>query len=223
MAPSIARDGYPILGCAAAAALLLYGLSLVLPGSMSTGLKAVATLTGLFFLFSLYFFRDPQRRTTTDPAAVVCPADGTIVDITRVEEPRYLKAPCRRISIFMSVFNVHVNRAPADAVIEHLHYNPGKFMSAFKEKASLDNEQLFAGLRLQGREEKIGVCFIAGLIARRIVFYKKLDDAVRQGERINLIRYGSRVDVYCPLSATVTVEKGERVKAGVNVIARFQE
>lgn len=223
MTPIIAREGYPILGCAAVAALLCYGISLVLPGNLSVAVKTVAALAGLFFLFSLYFFRDPQRRTTADPAAVVCPADGTIVDITRVEEPRYLKGPCTRVSIFMSVFNVHVNRAPADAVIEHLAYNPGKFMSAFKEKASLDNEQLFAGLRLQGREEKLGVCFIAGLIARRIVFYKQLDDAVKQGERINMIRYGSRVDVYCPLSATVAVEKGERVKAGVNVIARFQE
>ena len=123
----------------------------------------------------------------------------------------------------MSIFNVHVNRAPADGRIEYIKYNPGKFVAAFNEKASEDNENLFIGIDCTEKSEKIAVRFIAGLIARRIVFYKKLHDDIKQGDRINLIRFGSRVDLFCPPDSQIKVKIGDRVSAGETLMAFFKD
>jgi phosphatidylserine decarboxylase len=221
MLTSIAREGYPIIAAALAAALLLLGGAYLAGGRPALLLGILGCCALLFAVFSLYFFRDPERHANHGPQAVISPADGTIIDIREVDEARYMAARATRISIFMSVFNVHVNRAPVSATVEFMHYNPGKFLSAFKEKASLDNEQLLVGLRREGCGTKMTVSFIAGLIARRIVFYKKLQDRVSRGERINMIRFGSRVDLYLPAGTRIAAAVGDRVKAGETLLAEL--
>lgn len=223
MHPFIAREGYPIAGTILGIAIALFLLSCIVQGQAENALRACSLIVFLFFIFSLYFFRDPERTVPADRNALLSPADGTIIDIREINEPRYLKTSARRVSIFMSVFNVHVNRAPASGTVEFMHYNPGKFISAFKDKASDENESLFVGIQSSERPEKIGVKFIAGLIARRIVFYNKLKDAVSQGERINMIRFGSRVDIFCPVTAEIKVKNGDKVTAGITVIAALRD
>jgi len=220
--PLIAREGYPIIYAVCAAALVFFAGGRLTGGTPSGLLYALGILACLFLLFCLYFFRDPQRTTPVDAQALISPADGTVIDIKTVTEDRYLQAPTQRISIFMSVFNVHVNRTPLSGTIDYIQYNPGKFINAFKEKASEDNENLLIGIREQDGDVRIAVRFIAGLIARRIVFYKKKEDRVAQGERINIIRFGSRVDLFCPPGSEILVKSGQKVTAGVTVMARLR-
>ena len=196
--PLIARAGYPVIGCIAIGAAVLCVISLFASGSIQTVLRISAGLGLFLFLFSLYFFRDPERAIPSDAGVLLAPADGAVIDIREMDEPVYLKTKAVRVSIFMSVFNVHVNRAPMDGVVDFLKYNPGTFISAFKDKASDENESIFAGIKSADGAVRISVKFIAGLIARRIAFYKKVNDGIRQGERINMIRFGSRVDIFCP-------------------------
>jgi len=215
----IARAGYPVIGTIALIAAVFLLISFFITGPAQVLFRSLGWLGVFFFFFSLYFFRDPERIISTSPELLLAPADGTIIDITEMEEPVYLKTKAQRVSIFMSVFNVHVNRAPMDGTVEFLSYNPGKFISAFKDKASEENESIFAGIKGKDGKVRISVKFIAGLIARRIVFYKRLSDTVSQGERINMIRFGSRVNIFCPVDAAVTVKKGDTVTAGQTVIA----
>jgi phosphatidylserine decarboxylase len=138
-----------------------------------------------------------------------------------MKEDVFLKKECIRVSIFMNIFSVHVNRAPIAGTIEYYHYNPGKFISAFKEKASLDNEQVSIGIcgEMEGKGEvKILAKLIAGLIARRIVVWKKNGDPVIKGERMSMIKFGSRVDLYLPSEVTLNIKEGELVKAGDTTI-----
>ncbi|MBM4311824.1 MAG: phosphatidylserine decarboxylase family protein [Deltaproteobacteria bacterium] len=220
--PIIAREGYPIIFSVCAAAIILLAGGRIASGGGAVFLNVLGIIACLFLLFSLYFFRDPERSVIRDANALISPADGTVIDIKTVTEDRYLQAPAQRISIFMSVFNVHVNRTPLSGTIEYIQYNPGKFINAFKEKASEDNENLLIGIRAQEGGVKIAVRFIAGLIARRIVFYKKKDDRVEQGERINIIRFGSRVDLFCPPGSEILVKSGQKVTAGITVMARLR-
>lgn len=219
----IAREGYPFIAGAVVAALALYALSCALPPALLTGARAVAIVSLVFALFCTWFFRDPERRSAADSSSLLSPADGTVIDIREVQEPLYLKKSVKRVSIFMSVFNVHVNRAPMKGTIDFVHYNPGKFISAFKEKASLDNESIFIGIQEPVSSRAIAVKLIAGLIARRIVLYKKNRDALQRGERIGMIRFGSRVEIYCPLSTEITVKKGDAVIAGETVVGIVKE
>ena len=221
MSSLIARGGYPVLLTVFAIALLFVAAGFLANGQTGFFLKICATVCFLFLLFSFYFFRDPVRETNTDPNIIICPADGLIIDIRVTNEPLYFNSAAKRVSIFMSVFNVHVNRSPVDGKIKFMKYNKGKFISAFKEKASEDNENLFIGIEEKRRKEKIGVKFIAGLIARRIMFYNKMDDELSQGERINLIRFGSRVDLFLPLDTEILVKNGDKVKAGETIMGRF--
>lgn len=221
--PIIAREGYPILLSICTAAVVLLGGGRLASGGLAVVLNALGTAACLFLVFSLYFFRDPQRAVPTDADVLISPADGTVIDIKTVTEDRYLQAPAQRISIFMSVFNVHVNRSPLDGTIEFVQYNPGKFINAFKEKASEDNENLLVGIHAKQGDLKIAVRFIAGLIARRIVFYKEKGDEVTQGERINIIRFGSRVDLFCPPDSEILVKNGQKVTAGVTVMAKLRK
>jgi len=219
----IAREGYPFIGGALLLAIALYGLSFVIPSSVVTVTRVGAAVSLLCALFCAWFFRDPERRAFADPRALLSPADDTVIDIREVQEQLYLKAPVKRVSIFMSVFNVHVNRAPMRGTVEFMHYNPGKFISAFKEKASLDNESIFIGIKEPGSSCAIAVKLIAGLVARRIVPYKKAQDALQRGERIGMIRFGSRVELYCPLSTEITVKKGDTVTAGETVMGILKD
>jgi phosphatidylserine decarboxylase len=172
----------------------------------------------------VYFFRDPQRVTPLDADLVVSPADGRISSITIGPAPAELglgEQRRRRVSVFMSVFDCHVNRAPLAGTIERIVYKPGKFLNAELDKASEENER--NGFVLKTEHGRVGVVQIAGLVARRIVCFVEEHDALAAGERIGLIRFGSRLDVYLPANATVLVAEGQTAIAGETVIATFGE
>lgn len=181
-------------------------------------------LTGVMALLAIWvvaFFRDPIRPGPRGDRYVVAAAEGKVVLVTEVDEPMYIKDRTVRISIFLSVFDVHVNRHPVDGTVELVQYNKGKFLHAADEKASLDNEQSSVGIR--GPRGRVLVRQIAGLIARRIVTDARPGDRVTQGARLGLIRFGSRTDVFLPLSAhpTVKVKPGDRVRVGGSVLAEY--
>ncbi len=149
----------------------------------------------------------------------MAPADGRIVHITEIDEPSFIHGKALRISIFMNVFNVHVNRYPVSGTVRYTHYNPGKFLNAAVEKSSLENEQMSVGLE-SGRF-KILVRQIAGLVARRIVTYSKDGDVVQQGQRFGLIRFGSRVDVFVPTDSKIRVKIGQTTLSGTTILAEL--
>jgi phosphatidylserine decarboxylase len=184
-------------------------------------LWVVAVWLALLAIWVVAFFRDPIRPGPRGDRYVVAAAEGHVVHISEVDEPMYVKERTVRISIFLSVFDVHVNRYPVSGPVELLHYNKGKFLHAGGEKASLENEQSSIGIR--GPRGPVLVRQIAGLIARRIVTDAKPGDRARQGERLGLIRFGSRTDVFLPLSARaeVKVKPGDRVRVGGTVLAEY--
>jgi phosphatidylserine decarboxylase len=165
------------------------------------------------------FFRDPARTGDRGEKLVIAPADGKVVSVARMQEPAFLGGDAARISIFMNVFDCHVNRYPSSGTIAYRQYNPGKFVNAAAEKASLENEQSSVGLATA--HGRVLVRQIAGLIARRIVTDHEEGREVSQGDRMGMIRFGSRVDVFLPLTAEVLVREGDRTVAGVTVIARW--
>lgn len=177
----------------------------------------------LLGIWLLVFFRDPQRAGPRGDGLILSPADGKIVDVSSVHEPMYLKAEATRISIFMNVFDVHVNRYPVSGVVELTHYNAGLFLHAASEKASLENEQSSVGMR--GAHGPLLVRQIAGLIARRIVTDSRVGDRVAQGTRLGIIRFGSRVDVFLPRPSrsTIRIAVGDRVQVGATVLAEYSE
>ena len=173
----------------------------------------------LLGLFALLFFRNPARTCDADPMVACSPADGKVIKISDAPKAMVDRGLPRQISIFMSVFNVHVNRAAIAGSLVEYSYNPGRKISAFKEKASLENEQNLS--IWEGPAGRIGLKQIAGLVARRIVFDHTPGDTVARGQRIGLIRYGSRVDVFVPEDAVVMVALGDTVRAGESPIARL--
>lgn len=214
---SFAREGLVFIVIATVIATGAFGLALV---RRSWVLWLVAFVCTLLALWVAYFFRDPERTGDRGKDIVVAPADGKIVMITDVDEPAFIKGRAKRISIFMNVFNVHVNRYPVDGTVRYLHYNPGKFLNAATEKSSLENEQMSVGI--ESEERKILVRQIAGLIARRIVTYSKDGEQVKQGERMGMIRFGSRVDVFFPTDAEIFAKVGDLTTAGTTVLARLK-
>lgn len=168
-------------------------------------------------LFVLYFFRDPQRTIPADPDAVVSPADGRVVEI--VDEPSGGRAG-KRISIFLSIFDVHVNRAPVAGRVQRIQYTPGSFMAAWKDKASADNEQNLIVTSTPAGEMHFKQ--IAGWVARRILCWTKIGDTVKLGDRIGMIRFGSRVDVWLPADAEILIHRGQHVAGGATQIARWR-
>ena len=218
MTSAIAREGYPFLIFSLLGAIILYAVSTTAHDYWLIICRTLSVIVFLFALFTAYFFRDPERTVPYDDTAFLSPADGTIIDIREVAEPLYLKDKVKRVSIFMSPFNVHINRTPITGVIDFVHYHSGKFLSAFKEKASLDNESILVGFKAQRDSQKVAVKLIAGLIARRIVFNKKEGDTLRQGERIGMIRFGSRAELFCPLTTEIRVKNGDKVSGGLTVI-----
>jgi len=181
----------------------------------------VAILLGILAVWVVVFFRDPLRAGPRGERYVLAAAEGHVVHVIETEEPMYVKERAVRISIFLSVFDVHVNRYPVDGTVELVNYNRGKFLHAADEKASLDNEQSSIGLR--GPRGRVLVRQIAGLIARRIVTDAKPGARVTQGDRLGLIRFGSRTDVFLPVSAhpVVKVKPGDRVRVGGTVLAEY--
>lgn len=182
---------------------------------------AGAVLT-LLFLFLVNFFRDPHRAGSERHVDVLSPADGTVVQIKDVPDGEVWPGLTKQVSIFMSVFDVHVNRAPISGRIVHYRYNPGKKIAAFAEKSSTENEQNLIVIE-DDHGGRLAFKQIAGLLARRIVFDKKEGDAVVRGERVGMIKFGSRVDIFFPAGAIVHVKMREKVKVGLTVIAEIGE
>ncbi|HAG49871.1 MAG TPA: phosphatidylserine decarboxylase family protein [Deltaproteobacteria bacterium] len=183
-----------------------------------------AHYAAIFFLlltaFVVWFFRNPERDIPSDENSIVSPADGKVIVIGRVFDDRFLKTDALKISIFMNVFNVHVNRIPTSGKVLGVFYNPGKFFSADKDKASLENEQ--NALLIEAKNgKKFVVNQIAGLIARRIVCYAKPGDSIEKGRRFGMIRFGSRLDVYLPTDCKIDVNVGDKVKAGSSILAHW--
>jgi phosphatidylserine decarboxylase len=193
---------------------IYYAVGLVAGGGLVSYLTRPLYGVPLFLVaaFCLYFFRDPDRQVPGGPVAV-SPADGKIVSIRRQDTQR------TRIGIFMNIFDVHVNRAPISGKIADVHYTPGRFLVASREQASLENEQ--NAVTITGAAGPLVFTQIAGLIARRIVFHKKTGETVQAGERVGLIKFGSRVDVFLGPEWEIQVEQGMRVKAGSSVLARL--
>ena len=213
----IAREGLPFIGIGLVLTLLFLLVSL---RTSSLWFLAVAMLTGLLTLLCTYFFRDPPRTPPDDPLAAVAPADGRVVVIERLPEHPYVGPDAIQMSIFLSVLDVHVNRVPADGVIDFVRYQPGKFIPAYDERASRENEQTEIGLVMP---DGVRLVFkqIAGVLARRIVCRLHEGQSVRRGERFGLIRFGSRMDLILPAGSEPLVRVGQRVRAGETVMARL--
>lgn len=201
------RDGY------------YYGLALILVAVLVGWLTQPtwAILPVLLALFFLWFFRDPERAIPQEPGALVSPADGKVTDVSMVNTENGKQT---RVSIFLSVFDVHVNRSPTAGVIRHVHYQRGKFLDARSPDCPDQNEQNV--VTVEGDGQRIMFKQIAGLLARRIVFTPKIGDPVERGQRVGLIKFGSRTDVLFPTSARVNVKVGDRVKGGSSVLAYLE-
>lgn len=207
MAFPVAKAGLPLIGGAAFATLILSLLGM--------SVMAVAGLAATFCICA--FFRDPDRVTPKRTGAVVSPADGKVVFAGAADGGEFAQGECRRVSIFMSVFNVHVNRAPVSATVLDGFYTEGKFLDVRHERATFENEQ--QGLVLETASgHRLVVVQVAGLIARRIVCYAKSGDLLNRGMRYGLIRFGSRLDVYLPLGTTIRVKLGEKTVAGETIM-----
>ena len=213
---NFAREGYPFIGIATVLAVAAFSLALA---RRSWSLWLLAVVITILALWVAYFFRDPERSGERGTHLVVAPADGKLIMITEVDEPAFVGGKATRLSIFMNVFNVHVNRYPVDGTVEYLQYNPGKFLNAAAEKSSIENEQSSVGINAGAN--RILVRQIAGLVARRIVTYSRKGDQVKQGERMGLIRFGSRVDVFIPTDAKLRVQLGTLTTAGTTVLAEL--
>ena len=204
----VAKEGFPFILVGICLTALLACL----------GLVTLTVLAGILCAFVIFFFRDPDRRIPHEEKAVLTPADGTILDVQHLQEGNNpLGEAARKISIFMSVFNVHVNRIPVEGTIEGILYKPGKYFAAQLDKASEENERNTIILKT-GDSNRIVVIQIAGLIARRIACWIKEDEHVDAGQRFGLIRFGSRLEVYVPADSRIEVEPRQKVKAGETVI-----
>jgi len=213
---NFAREGYLFIGIATLAAVAAFALALA---RRSWALWLLAVVVTLIALWVAYFFRDPERTGDRGAQLVLAPADGRLIMMTEVDEPAFVKGRALRMSIFMNVFNVHVNRYPVDGTVSYVHYNKGKFINAAAEKSSLENEQMSVGI--ESGQHRVLVRQIAGLIARRIVTYSKVGEVVRQGDRMGLIRFGSRVDVFVPADARLLAKVGDLTTAGTTVLAEL--
>lgn len=207
--PILAREGWPYIGASVAAAIaiwIFFGFAWSLPA-------------WLIVIFVIQFFRDPPRSVPAQPNAVLSPADGRIVRVLKTVDP-YTQSETLLVSVFMNVFNAHSNRSPVDGTIERVEYQAGTFVNADLDKASSENERNALVMKLPGGE-RISVVQVAGLIARRILCYAKVGEALTRGQRYGFIRFGSRVDVYLPLTARPKVAVGDKVYATSTIIAEL--
>jgi phosphatidylserine decarboxylase len=182
-------------------------------------IASVLCLSALFAIFTLYFFRDPEARVPQEPALVVAPGHGKVDMIDRVTEPQFIGGECQRISIFLSVFNVHVQNAPVSGRLVFYKYTTGQFLNALNAESAIHNENALLGIEAGKDGAKIGVRLLAGLIARRIVPFVTQGEDLDRGQRISLIQFGSRVDLYLPLSAKIRVKLGDNVVGGETIMA----
>lgn len=207
--PIIAREGW----------LFVAVTMIVAIAATATASWPWAVFSWVVALFVLQFFRDPAREIPVDLSAILSPADGRVVTVERAEDP-YLKREALKFSVFMNVFNVHSNRSPVDGEVREAWYHSGKFVNAALSKASVENERNALWIRMPGGAD-VTCVQVAGLIARRILCYVKGGDKLARGQRFGFIRFGSRVDLYLPLSAVPKVSVGDRVHAASTVLAQL--
>lgn len=206
----IAREGYPFIVFSAFVTLI----------SAILGYQFLAWSALFISTFVLAFFRDPERMTDASPGQIISPADGKIILIEEQFDDIYLHEQVIKISIFMNVFNVHVNRIPVDGTVQKILYKPGQFYAADSKKGALHNERC-AVILSTSSDQRLVFVQIAGLIARRIVNRLEPEDTVRRGNRFGIIRFGSRVDLYLPASSSLNVKVGQKVRSGETTIASF--
>lgn len=209
----IISEGYPFIG-GCFVLTLLFGWSFH---------PLAAVIPFVLMLYFCYFFRNPNRHIEQDPSVVLSPADGTVTDIVPLEadEDGFIQEPCNKVIIFMSVFNVHVNRSPIDGEIKLQKYYCGRFRPAYKNTVGFENEHHLLGI--ENSRMRITVKQIAGILARRIVSYVTLDDKLKQGELYGMIKFGSCLEVVMPKDVAVTVEKGQKVMGGKTIIGRIKD
>jgi phosphatidylserine decarboxylase len=220
-----AQSALKLNGLSAAVVLLLVGVAWLAAhiDAFIVGLAGVlGVLWVLFVVFMFYFFRDPNAAVPAGKNLVLAPGHGKVDTIDTTIEPEFLGGECQRISIFLSVFDVHVQNAPVTGRVAFFKHSPGQYLNAMRADCSKYNENVLIGIESgEPMGEKIGVRLIAGLIARRIVPWIKQNDIVQRGERISLIQFGSRVDVYLPRSAKIKVRLGDRVVGGESILAEL--
>lgn len=205
-----AREGYPFIA----------GFALVTVIFAGFGWWCLTTIATVLTLFTAWFFRNPERVVPAGEKRVVAPADGKVIFVGEVAEPRCGAAPVTKISIFMNVFNVHVNRVPVSGTVMERYYNPGRFLNAALDKASVENEQSGLLVKTDSGQNVLFVQ-IAGLIARRIVTYPVVGDRIERGQRYGLIRFGSRVDIYLPAGTHIACRLGDLTVAGETVLGEL--
>jgi phosphatidylserine decarboxylase len=184
------------------------------------GWKVIGVAALALTIFTISFFRDPERTPPAQPGLIVAPADGRVIKVAEIDDRRFLNGTATLVSIFMSPLNVHVNRIPMSGRVLDVRYNPGKYLRAFADKASLDNEQN-AVLMEDEQGRRLCCVQIAGFLARRIVCSLRAGMAIQRGDRYGMIMFGSRADIYLPLGAHVRVRVGERTRGGLTVIAEW--
>lgn len=209
---------------AAVVALLIAAFLGKTIGALILGAAGVlACLWVLFALFTFYFFRDPNPTVPAGANLVIAPGHGKVDAVDTTTEPDFMGGECQRISIFLSVIDIHVQNAPVAARVAYFKHTPGQYLNALNADSAKFNENVLIGLEcVEPAGEKVGVRLIAGLIARRIVPWVQQNDTVQRGERISLIQFGSRVDVYLPRKAKIKVKLGDKVVGGESVLAQFE-
>jgi phosphatidylserine decarboxylase len=216
---------FKLIGLSGAGVLLLLLVAWLAAhvGSFIVGMAGVLGIIWvLFVIFTFYFFRDPEAAVPPGKNLVLAPGHGKVDTIDTTTEPEFLGGECRRISIFLSVFNVHVQNAPLTGRVAFFKHSPGQYLNAMRADCAKYNENVLIGIVAgEPMGEKIGVRLIAGLIARRIIPWIAQDEIIQRGERISLIQFGSRVDVYLPLNAKVKVQLGDRVVGGESILAEL--
>ncbi len=214
---SLHREGYKII---LVTMLILAGINIAaqsLLGEESIIGKIILAISLVFFILIVQFFRNPSRNTILNENHVIAPCDGTVVVIEEVEEPEYFKDKRRQISIFMSPLNVHVNKNPIAGIVKYAKYHPGKYLVAWHPKSSTENER--TTVVIAGSKAEVLFRQIAGALAKRIVYYVKEGQQVQQGDEMGFIKFGSRVDIYLPLTANIDVSLQQKTKGGETVIA----
>lgn len=212
----ITNDGYRIIALTGIVLVVVFVAALL---TESMILMVLAALTGVIFIFHFFFFRDPEREIPQNNRAIISPADGKIIKVERVTEDKYHQGNVQLVSIFMSVFDVHVNRVPVSGNVELVEYKKGKYLAAYADAAMDQNEQTWVGI--QSEYGKVLFKQIAGLIARRIVCRLKQGESVAAGERFGMIKYSSRVDVFLPSEVNLKVKLGDKVSAGSTLLGEF--
>lgn len=215
----LAKEGYSTIAVVFLFTLLVLFASTYMPGWAQIG--SIAIVLALFSLI-IYFFRDPERVTPDDDSLIISPADGEVVLIQEVEENEYMNSKAIQVSIFLSPLDVHVNRNPISGTVEYLKYYPGKYLMAWEDHASEQNERAHFGVK-HTSGTKMMFKQITGFLARRIVYHLEEGDELKAGDRFGIMKFGSRMDLLLPLSTKIEVKKGDKTVAGESIIGKFQD